>query len=75
MSPGDDAGSETEEGFVDVAAAFPADAQAFHVVVPGDGEFHDPPVCAQTGAVGLAAASDAWAMPTARTFLRYVSWS
>ena len=26
VSPGDDAGGEAEEGFVDVVAAFPADA-------------------------------------------------
>jgi hypothetical protein len=43
----DDAGGDCEEGFVDVVAAFPADAQAFHAVAPGDGAFRDPAVHAQ----------------------------
>jgi hypothetical protein len=46
---------------VDVVAAFPADAESFHAVVPGDGAFHDPAVDAEAGTMGRAASGDAWA--------------
>jgi hypothetical protein len=55
----DDAGREAEERFVDVVAAFPADAESFHAVVPGDRSFDHPPVDAQTGVVWLASSGDA----------------
>ncbi|WP_438821286.1 hypothetical protein [Dactylosporangium matsuzakiense] len=43
---------------MDVVAAFPADAESFHAVVPGDGAFDDPPVDAEPGPVGFAAPGD-----------------
>jgi hypothetical protein len=36
VTAADDAGSEAQKGFVDVVAAFPGNAQAFHAVVAGD---------------------------------------
>jgi hypothetical protein len=36
VSVGDDAGGEGEERFVDVVAAFPADAESFNTLVTGD---------------------------------------
>jgi len=58
VSERDDADGEAEEGFVDVVAAFPADAEPFHAVVPGDGPLDHPPVDAEAGAVRCAAAGD-----------------
>ena len=58
MSVGDDAGGQGEERFVNVVAAFPADAQAFHAVVPRDRALDDPSEHAQAGAVRLATAAD-----------------
>ena len=46
---------------MDVVAAFPSDAEPFHAVVPGDRSLDHPPVDAESGAVGLATAGDAWA--------------
>jgi hypothetical protein len=37
VAVGDQAGGEAEEGFVDVVASFPSDAQAAEAVQPGDG--------------------------------------
>ena len=47
-----------EQGVVDGGAAFVAGAWSFEGVQPGDGAFDDPPVVAQSGAVGYAAAGD-----------------
>ena len=71
----DDAGRDTEEGFVDVVAAFPADAESFHAVVPGDGSFDHPPVDAESGAVGCATSGDARADALAADDPAYLSWS
>jgi hypothetical protein len=57
---GDDAAGEFEEGFVDVGSAFPADAEAFEAVEPGEAAFDDPAVFAQSCAVEGPAASDGW---------------
>jgi hypothetical protein len=54
----DDAGGEAEEGFVDVVVAFPADAQPFHAVGPGDGAFDAPADAAEAGAAGLSSAGE-----------------
>jgi hypothetical protein len=43
---------------VDVVAAFPADAEAFHAVIPGDGALYHPPVLAQPGPVRVPSAGD-----------------
>lgn len=58
VSVGDEAGGEAEEGFVDVVASFPADAQAAEAVQPGDGALDDPAEDAQAGAVRLSAFRD-----------------
>ncbi len=55
---GDEAAGEFEEGFVDVGSAFPADAEAFEAVEPGEAVFDDPAVLAQSGAMEAAAAGD-----------------
>lgn len=55
---GDEAAGEFEEGFVDVGSAFPADAEAFEAVEPGEAAFDDPAVFAQSDAVEGAAAGD-----------------
>ncbi|GAA4048852.1 hypothetical protein GCM10022233_18860 [Streptomyces shaanxiensis] len=41
VAVGDQAGGELEECFVDVVAAFPADAQALEAVEPGDRALDD----------------------------------
>ncbi|MDQ0405181.1 hypothetical protein J2S50_003730 [Streptomyces sp. DSM 40167] len=58
MALGDQADGEAEEGFVDVVASFPADAQASEAVQPRNGAFDDPAEGAQAGAVWLAAFGD-----------------
>ncbi len=58
VSVGDEAGGEAEEGFVDVVASFPADAETAEAVQPGDGPLDDPAVDAEAGAVWDAAAGD-----------------
>ena len=55
---GDQANGDSEEGFVDVVAAFPADAQAPEAVQPGDRPLDDPAESAQTGAVRLSPFGD-----------------
>lgn len=55
---GDQADRESEEGFVDVVASFPADAQAAEAVQPGDGALDDPAEGPQAGAVQLATFGD-----------------
>jgi hypothetical protein len=45
---------------VDVGSAFVARAQPFEGVQPGEAAFDDPAMPAETGAVGGAAAGDAW---------------
>ena len=55
---GDQADSEAEEGFVDVVASFPADAQAAEAVQPGDRSLDDIAEDAQTRAVGHASLGD-----------------
>jgi hypothetical protein len=39
VAVGDQAGGEAKEGFVDVVASFPSDAQAAEAVQPGDRAF------------------------------------
>ncbi|MFF0276967.1 hypothetical protein [Streptomyces sp. NPDC004330] len=41
---GDEASGEAEQGFVDVVASFPPDAQVPEAVQPGDRPFDDPAV-------------------------------
>ena len=53
-----EAGGESEEGFVDVVASFPADAQASEAVEPGDGALDHPAEDAQARAVRLASFGD-----------------
>ena len=57
-APADDGAADGREGFVDVVADLPADAQPPEPVQQGDGLFHDVPVFAQPRAVGDAAAGD-----------------
>src|SRR4051812_37320387 len=45
---------------MDVVAAFPADAQTSHAVVPGDCALDDPPDHAESGAVIRSALGDLW---------------
>jgi len=47
--------TQCEEGFVDVGASFPSDAQASELVQPTQGAFHHPTVDPQAAAVGSAA--------------------
>jgi hypothetical protein len=47
MSPTDEAAGEGEEGFVDVGAAFVADAEAAVLVQPCEGAFDDPALAAE----------------------------
>ena len=75
MALGDQADGEAEEGFVDVVASFPADAQAAEAVEPGDGAFDDPAEGAQAGAVWLPRSAIAGRMPRSRRRRRYLSWS
>ncbi len=58
LSVGDQAAGELEEGFVDVGPSFPADAESFEAVEPGEGALDHPPVDAQAAAVGCAASGD-----------------
>ena len=74
-SPADDAAGEAEEGFVDVVADLPADAQPAEPVQQGDGLFDDPAVDAQAGAVLGAAAGDDRGDPAVSGPARYLSWS
>lgn len=55
---GDEAAGEFEEGFVDVCSSFPADAEAFEAVEPGETALDDPAVGAQPSAVEGASAGD-----------------
>jgi len=57
-TPADDGAGEAEEGFVDVVADLPADAQPAEPVQQGDGLLHDPAVDAQARAVLGGAAGD-----------------
>jgi hypothetical protein len=57
-TPADDGAGEAEEGFVDVVADLPADAQPAEPVQQGDGLLHDPAVGAQARAVLGGAAGD-----------------
>jgi hypothetical protein len=50
-----------EEGFVDVGAAFVADAEASVLVEPGDRALDDPALFAQAGSVLGALLGDDWA--------------
>jgi len=54
----DEAAGDGEEGFVDVGAAFVAQAQAAVLVEPGDGAFDDPALSAEAGAVRAVLAGD-----------------
>lgn len=55
---GDEAAGKLKEGFGDVGSAFPADAEAFEAVEPGEAAFDDPAVFAQSGAMEGTAAGD-----------------
>ncbi|OKI50576.1 hypothetical protein AMK17_34780 [Streptomyces sp. CB00072] len=55
---GDEAAGEFEEGFGDVGSAFPADAEEFEAVEPGEAAFDVPAVLAQSGAMEGTAAGD-----------------
>jgi len=54
----DEAAADREECFVDVIAAFVADAQAAVLMQPGDGAFDDPALLAEPGAVRCLGGSD-----------------
>lgn len=56
---GDEAAGECEEGFVDVGSAFPADAEAFEAVEPGEAAFDEPAVGSQSSAMGGDCRDDA----------------
>ncbi|KOV26313.1 hypothetical protein ADK90_04820 [Streptomyces sp. XY413] len=43
---------------MDVGSAFPAEAESFEAVKPGEGTLDHPPVGAQTAAVGRTASGD-----------------
>lgn len=58
LAVGDQTAGELEKSFVDVGSAFPADAESFEAVKPGEGTLDHPPVGAQSAAVGRAASSD-----------------
>lgn len=55
---GDEAGGEAEEGFVDVVASFPVDAETSEAVQPGDRALDNPAVNAEAGAMRDSAAGD-----------------
>src|SRR5512142_2368753 len=57
-APADDGAGEAEEGFVDVVADLPADAQPAEPVQQGDGLLDDPAVHAQPGTVLCVTAGD-----------------
>jgi hypothetical protein len=75
VSVGDQADGKAEEGFVDVVASFPADAQAAEAVQPGDGPLDDSPEGPQAGAVRLATFGDHRPDARSRRSRRYLSWS
>ncbi|ALO98644.1 hypothetical protein SHL15_7642 [Streptomyces hygroscopicus subsp. limoneus] len=54
----DETACESQEGFVDVSPAFPADAQASEAMEPGEGALDHPTAGAQSGAVPGPAAGD-----------------
>lgn len=58
VAVGDQTGGEAEEGFVDVVASFPADAQSAEAVQPGDRPLDHVTEDAQAGAVWLASFGD-----------------
>ena len=55
---GDQTGGEAEEGFVDVVASFPADAETPEAVEPGDRALYNPAMNTEAGAVRDAAPGD-----------------
>lgn len=73
--PADDGGGEGHEGFVDVVADLPADAQAAEPVQQRDRLLDHPPMHAEAGAVRGAPAGDDRFTPLAQTIRRYLSWS
>jgi hypothetical protein len=54
----DEAAGEVKEGFVDVGAAFVADAEASVLVQPGEGALDDPALAAESGSVWCVAFGD-----------------
>jgi hypothetical protein len=54
----DEAAADREERFVDVVAAFVADAQAAVLVQPGDRALDDPALLAEPGAVRRLGSGD-----------------
>ena len=63
MSVGDQAGGEAEEGFMDVVASFPPDAEASEAVEPGDRALDNPAMNTEAGAVRYSAAAMTGLMP------------
>jgi hypothetical protein len=74
-APADQGAAEFEQGFVDVVADLPADAQAAEPMQQGEALFDDPAPFAQTGSVFGAASAMTGVMPSSRTRARYLSWS
>lgn len=60
---------------MDVVADLPTDAQSPEPMQQGERLLDDPAVLAQPGAVFGAAPAMTGVTPTARTCLRYLSWS
>ena len=58
VSVGDEAGRKAEEGFVDVVASFPSDAEASEAVEPRDRALDNPAMASKAGAVRYSAAGD-----------------
>lgn len=75
VAVGDQAGCEAEEGFMDVVASFPSDAQSAKAVQPGDRALDHVAEDAKAGAVWLTSFGDDRRMPRAQSRRRYLSWS
>lgn len=60
VAVGDEAGCEAEEGFVDVVASFPSNAETSEAVEPGDRALDNPAMNPEAGAVRYSAAGDDW---------------
>jgi hypothetical protein len=71
----DDGAGDAHEGFVDVVADLPADAQPAEPVQQGDGLFDDPAADAGSGAVFGAFAARSGVMPRASSCSRRRSQS
>jgi hypothetical protein len=74
-APADDAAGDAEEGFMDVVADFPADAEAAKPLQERDGLLDCPSAGSESGAVVFAAAGDVRVMFLSRNSLRCLSES